>query len=46
MRKPFDATMRKLIEMGPAARLRFLHISITRGGIATETFTIGSGMMF
>jgi predicted transposase YdaD len=29
MRKPFDATMRKLIEMGPAAWLRFLHVMIT-----------------
>ena len=29
MRKPFDATMRKLIEMGPAAWLRFLHVLIS-----------------
>jgi hypothetical protein len=32
MRKPFDATMRKLIEMGPAAWLRFLRIFITDPG--------------
>jgi predicted transposase YdaD len=28
MSKPFDATMRELIELGPAAWLRFLHIPI------------------
>ena len=28
MSKPFDATMRKLIEMEPAAWLRFLHVPI------------------
>jgi hypothetical protein len=28
MSKPFDATTRKLIEMGPAAWLRFLHVPI------------------
>jgi hypothetical protein len=28
MSKPFDATMRKLIEMEPAAWLRFLHIPV------------------
>jgi predicted transposase YdaD len=29
MSKPFDATMRKLIELEPAAWLRFLHISVS-----------------
>jgi predicted transposase YdaD len=29
MNKPFDATMRKLIELEPAGWLRFLHISVT-----------------
>jgi predicted transposase YdaD len=29
MSKPFDATMRKLIELEPAAWLRFLHIPVT-----------------
>jgi hypothetical protein len=28
MSKPFDATMRKLIELEPAAWLRFLHVRI------------------
>jgi hypothetical protein len=28
MSKPFDATMRKLIELEPAAWLRFLHIPV------------------
>ena len=28
MPKPFDATMRKLIELEPAAWLRFLHVPI------------------
>jgi hypothetical protein len=28
MAKPFDATMRKLIELEPAAWLRFLHIPV------------------
>jgi hypothetical protein len=32
MRKPFDATMRKLIEMSPAAWLRFLRVMITDPG--------------
>ena len=29
MPKPFDATMRKLLELGPAAWLRFLHVRFT-----------------
>jgi predicted transposase YdaD len=32
MRKPFDATMRKLIEMSPAAWLQFLRVMITDPG--------------
>ncbi len=29
MPKPFDATMRKLLELGPAAWLRFLRVRFT-----------------
>ena len=32
MPKPFDATMRKLFELEPAAWLRFLHVPITDPG--------------
>jgi predicted transposase YdaD len=32
MPKPFDATMRKLLELEPAAWLRFLHVPITDPG--------------
>ena len=28
MTKPFDATMRKLLELEPVARLRFLHVTV------------------
>jgi hypothetical protein len=36
MGKPFDATMRKLFELGPPAWLRFLHVSISDPGRVRE----------
>jgi hypothetical protein len=53
MKKQFDATMRKLLEVDPAAWLRFLHVPLSNpdrvrvidSNVAMATFTIGSGMM-
>jgi hypothetical protein len=53
MKKSFDATMRKLVEVDPAAWLRFLYVplsdpdraTVIDSNVATATFTNGSGMM-